>query len=728
MDLSSALQWWDEWQLRILVLGSLFLQFFLYFADHVRTMPILRKFKVLVWIAYIGSDALAIYALATLFNRHRPLAADGGSTALEVVWAPILLIHLGGQPAISAYSLEDNELWRRHVITLVSQVTVALYVFLKWWSGKKRLLEVAALLFIIGIVKFGQKPFALRRASFNSMLDSTAIDPRREGRLIPSCWTYWTSSIPDIALAGSKGGGATASAEQEENLDIFLGEYVQQAKKYVQDTTARTDQDEYPTIEIDHIYRMFVDVSTTYSGRLTKLQPFLVVLDGKKVDDLLRGCLSYTFRILYTKSRTMDSILGYLIRLLFIPFLALAALVLFAVIHKHGYSEKDVMVTYILICCNAMQEFVPYFLCILACSFRLLPCLNACFFRCLACLLRCLSTTHHSIWQDMVSQYSLLSFAVRSRKPTILMKFATFICLRGYINKNWYIGKVLASPNITGLVLGYVKDGWKEYISDAASYRRFSNLRGQWTLHRLGLEKHQRQQIAWSFKVAFDRSVLLWHIATDLCFYHPNTSLQGRDTTATQRSREISNYMTYLLFIHPEMLLPGTRPSLFDLASYVLGPVFKDSKAPLHEEERLALEIMDHMKSSTTGGDLIRSACRLAEALMELDDEERRWQVIQGVWVEMLCYSAARCRGYLHAKSLGEGVEYLSYVWLLWSYMGMETLADKSQKPEEPPEGEEVIVPTTVSVASQSDSDDDDDDDDDTDEESSSPVQTRRCC
>uniref|UniRef100_A0ACD5TL63 Uncharacterized protein n=1 Tax=Avena sativa TaxID=4498 RepID=A0ACD5TL63_AVESA len=487
MDLSSALQWWDEWQLRILVLGSLFLQFFLYFADHVRTMPILRKFKVLVWIAYIGSDALAIYALATLFNRHRPLAADGGSTALEVVWAPILLIHLGGQPAISAYSLEDNELWRRHVITLVSQVTVALYVFLKWWSGKKRLLEVAALLFIIGIVKFGQKPFALRRASFNSMLDSTAIDPRREGRLIPSCWTYWTSSIPDIAFAGSKGGGATASAEQEENLDIFLGEYVQQAKKYVQDTTARTDQDEDPTIEIDHIYRMFVDVSTTYSGRLTKLQSFLVVLDGKK------------------------------------------------------------------------EAHHPYEVC-------------------------------HIYLSQRVHQQELV-----------------------------YWEGTCISQYITGLVLGYVKDGWKEYISDAASYRRFSNLRGQWTLHRLGLEKHQRQQIAWSFKVAFDRSVLLWHIATDLCFYHPNTSLQGRDTTATQRSREISNYMTYLLFIHPEMLLPGTRPGLFDLASYVLGPVFKDSKAPLHEEERLALEIMDHMKSSTTGGDLIRSACRLAEALMELD-------------------------------------------------------------------------------------------------------------
>jgi hypothetical protein len=78
--------------------------------------------------------------------------------------ACVLLIHLVGQPSISAYSIEDNELWKRHVITLVSQVTIALYVFCKWWPGETRLLQAAVLLFIVGILKFGQKPWALRRA------------------------------------------------------------------------------------------------------------------------------------------------------------------------------------------------------------------------------------------------------------------------------------------------------------------------------------------------------------------------------------------------------------------------------------------------------------------------------------------------------------------------------------------------------------------------------------
>lgn len=44
-------------------------------------------------------------------------------------WAPFLLVHLGGPDTITAYSLEGNELWLRHLLNLVVQVGVAFYVF-----------------------------------------------------------------------------------------------------------------------------------------------------------------------------------------------------------------------------------------------------------------------------------------------------------------------------------------------------------------------------------------------------------------------------------------------------------------------------------------------------------------------------------------------------------------------------------------------------------------------
>jgi hypothetical protein len=78
---------------------------------------------------YLGSDALAIYALATLFSRQskKDYNSMQGNSILQVVWAPVLLVHLGGQDGITAYNIEDNELWTRHVITAVSQITVAIY-------------------------------------------------------------------------------------------------------------------------------------------------------------------------------------------------------------------------------------------------------------------------------------------------------------------------------------------------------------------------------------------------------------------------------------------------------------------------------------------------------------------------------------------------------------------------------------------------------------------------
>jgi hypothetical protein len=72
-------------------------------------------------------------------------------------------------------------------------------------------------------------------------------------------------------------------------------------------------------------------------------------------------------------------------------------------------------------------------------------------------------------------------------------------------------------------------------------------------------------------------------------------------------------------------------------------------------------------------------ASNLAYQLLDMDDD-KSWRVIQDVWVEMLCFSASRCRGYLHAKSLRSGGEYLSYVWLLLSHLVMETVAERQQR------------------------------------------------
>ena len=48
IDILRAVQWWDEWQLRILILGSLGLQWFLVLATPMRkyTIPLLLRWCI----------------------------------------------------------------------------------------------------------------------------------------------------------------------------------------------------------------------------------------------------------------------------------------------------------------------------------------------------------------------------------------------------------------------------------------------------------------------------------------------------------------------------------------------------------------------------------------------------------------------------------------------------------------------------------------------------------
>jgi len=53
---------------------------------------------------------------------------------------------------------------------LLFQIAVAIYVFHKSWSGDKRLFQAAIIIFVIGIIKCLEKPWALRCASISSLI------------------------------------------------------------------------------------------------------------------------------------------------------------------------------------------------------------------------------------------------------------------------------------------------------------------------------------------------------------------------------------------------------------------------------------------------------------------------------------------------------------------------------------------------------------------------------
>jgi hypothetical protein len=83
---------------------------------------------------------------------------------LKLLWAPFLLVHLGGQDTLTAFSIEDNELWLRHMLNLLIQASLVSYVLCKA-VAYDRLAVPAIFVFVTRIIKYGERIWALKQGS-----------------------------------------------------------------------------------------------------------------------------------------------------------------------------------------------------------------------------------------------------------------------------------------------------------------------------------------------------------------------------------------------------------------------------------------------------------------------------------------------------------------------------------------------------------------------------------
>jgi hypothetical protein len=426
----------------------------------------------------------------------------------------------------------------------------------------------------------------------------------------------------------------TTTRDREKELE----EYVQQARDSIKASHPPLVDDSMEQLILPD--KLFVDSAYPYSDRVTSLKFFFLLDDQTAYWSLKRG-VSIVFNLLYTKyesTYTMlkGSMLCSICTWEITVVVSIVSISLFHCSHKNAYSRSDIVVSFVLLYGTFLLDIIS--------------------------TLTLLSMTGSVVKQtsDIVAQHSLIEFCVNSG-------ICRFMKPCHSSQKPCHY-----SEDISSLIRRYVLRGWKEFITDAESYRKFNDVRGQWTLER----KQCDERLGWSLERPFDESVLLWHIATDFCFHQKDTP---RSNQCANRCREISNYMMHLLFVNPEMLMAGSRRNLFRTACDQLNEILACDA--YSNKTELTQKLIDKLKSKEGSKEtFIHDAWQLAEGLMDIHDETNMWEVIQGVWLEMLCFSASRCRGYLHAKSLGAGVEYLTFVWLLLAYAGMETLPERLQR------------------------------------------------
>ncbi|PSR85150.1 Intraflagellar transport protein [Actinidia chinensis var. chinensis] len=163
---------WEVWDVRILVLLSLNLQIILYILGNRRKYISSVWISIIVWLAYLMADWVATVALGMLSHAQ---VYNHSNNAFGPIWAPLILLHLGGPYTITAYSLEDNELWMRHFLALVVQVSVAVRVILTSWRNFWfSYLSIPA--FVAGIIKYAERTWVLKLVSNDKLGNIVPFD------------------------------------------------------------------------------------------------------------------------------------------------------------------------------------------------------------------------------------------------------------------------------------------------------------------------------------------------------------------------------------------------------------------------------------------------------------------------------------------------------------------------------------------------------------------------
>ncbi|KAH1072262.1 hypothetical protein J1N35_024590 [Gossypium stocksii] len=473
-----------RWNIRGAILFSLWLQVLLVLVAPLRKSARGKFNVILIWFAYLLADAVANFAVGLISNSQRNQYYNAGYKAnqkpeensnLLAFWAPFLLLHLGGPDNITAFALEDNELWLRHFLGLGFQAGAIVYVFIQSLPNKN-LWVPTLLMFVAGIINFH---------------------------------------------------------ERDESRDFFKIRDTEDALRVIEFELNFLYGTFYTKVEVLHLMR-----NKIYVGYILRFLAF--------------ACVLATLGIFYFK------------------------------VNKHEFHGVDIGITYILLLGAIALDVMAIFMLIF--SYRSiasikdpkrLPCwwqimfesilrflkLYECFNKCATCICHvieeCLTPIRKGLGKIFWPYFE---------------KIFSF-CAKDFMDEMVYVSLEPFSLDLWKFIFEELKTK-SEFADTPETAMRISLARGDWALTYACEAPESGELRRYLIRVPYDESILLWHIATNLC-YHPDDEKDRKNTkrqndnkenptdrqdneeeelTYRQFSKTLSDYMLYLLVFRPTMI------------------------------------------------------------------------------------------------------------------------------------------------------------------------------
>ncbi|RVW93522.1 hypothetical protein CK203_035040 [Vitis vinifera] len=286
--------------------------------------------RIIIWLAYLAADWIAAVCIGVLSNENGDDNLSQPNSLIWAFWAPFLLLHLGGPDTITAYSLEDNELWLRHFLALVIQFGGTFYIFLRSWKAK--LLNILAIpIFVAGLIKYGERTWVLRSASSEQFRD--ALLPRPDpGPNYPKFMDEYTSGKAEgYQVSIQQRGKTSRTVHSPPEGDILRQAY------YFFETFKGLFADIILSSQRRKRSQSFFQGK--HKQQAWEEVPLEVAL--KVAFEVVEIELGFMYDVLYTKATVTCSRWGSLLRSISLSF-TISAFIAFLTIDRQEYSTIDI--------------------------------------------------------------------------------------------------------------------------------------------------------------------------------------------------------------------------------------------------------------------------------------------------------------------------------------------------------------------------------------------------
>lgn len=659
----------------------------------------------IVWGAYTISYILVGYTIGLM--QSFPLG-----NSLFTVWALCLALILGSVDSLSAYSLDDNDKWKRFYAQYLGyQFSVG--VLLGTYGAPPDLQVPLWAIYAIVILSFTTRTTSFQAASKSyGLSDSTkwvadymSYEHELEDALVPN----------PITMHGYR--------------YVVAGEDCQKYKPEPPDYLLKYKGDAIKLVTVEQIWQCSgkllrseseegqglkdICLSMALSKMLNRRYAGLRLSESKlpKTHDfvfrgLLSGDMGYerAFRVIevelgfvhdffYTKYYvlyTSHPFFALLLPALSSPFCLWLAYLLFGHFHtrnddslavgRSNHRNYDALVTMVIVLGIALLQLLQVYFYIASDWFK---------------VYLISKYVKKPTWQSNEQIEKIIAFVVRWRKP--FRYWENMIGQYSLLDNFNYTSKNVLY-HLTFSLVDETKKGRKEEKSidlpnevRQAVINSFVRSSGRLTKGITSLSVNQVEQLLWTCNdvPTVTHTILIWHIATTLCDHTQNGGGDGRQPSDEDERSEmkthalvassLSKYCAYLVAFAPDLLPDHSFDSatIFDALIYEASELLKGPESMQHRYSTLmSMGVYQEDKR------LIVMGARLGMQLVhEITDPRQRWKVLHDFWAEMMLYIAPSNDTRAHLETLTRGGEFITHLWALLTHAGILERDDSAGTP-----------------------------------------------